>query len=322
MNTEDMRGQSDWRFNTADFRPSLSARAFGVSYWPVWGLIAILRVCVWLPRRVTLRMGKWLGAAFYRFNKKRRDIAGINIELCFPGIPEAQRVQMVRTHFCVYGQSVIDLGLIRWASENRLRRMVTFYGEDRLQRLVDTGDAAMLITPHSVGMDFGGVMLSRTQPTISMMKSLNNPPLDWFFAGSRTRFGLTLVLREHGLRPLIKALKNRYACYYMPDEDFGADRSIFVPFFGVPAATITTVGRMAAITGAKVVPCITRLRPDNGRYEVFIESALDDFPSGDTVADAARMNAALEALIRPAPEQYMWTLRWFKTRPHGEQSPY
>ena len=317
-----MQRQSYWRFQAASFGPLLPAQAFGVSYCAVWRLLAILRASVWLPRWVTLRMGAWLGAAFYWCNKKRRDIAGINIELCFPGIPEGQRVQMVRSHCYVYGQSVIDSGLIRWASETRLRRIVAFYGEDQLQRLMDTGNAVMLITPHSVGMDFGDVMLSRTQPTMWMIKYLKNPPFDWFVAGSQTQFGLTLALCEQGLRPLIKALKNRYACYYMPDEDCGADRSIFEPFFGVPAVTITTVRRMAAMTGAKVAPCITRLRPDYGRDEVYVESALDSFPSGDTIADAARMNAALEALIRRASEQRMWTLHWFKTRPHGEQSPY
>jgi len=304
------------------FQPKFEMGYLAPKYWFDWILIGSLGLCVLLPRRLALWIGARLGDSFYRLNPKRRRIADINFKLCFPDLSASDRANLVRRHFRVYGQSVIDLGLIRWASEARLRRLVHVRGEQAFVKLLEHGDPVMLITPHAVGMDFGGVMLSRVRPTISMMKPLNSPLLDWFIARCRTRYGATLILRDQGLRLLIQGLKQGQLCYHMPDEDFGAKHSVFVSFFGVPAATITTVGRMAAITGAKVVPCFTRLVEDNGDYEVVVQPALSNFPTGDRVVDAKRMNEALEELIKIAPEQYMWTLRWFKTRPDGAPAPY
>jgi len=129
-------------------------------------------------------------------------------------------------------------------------------------------------------------------------------------------------LRDAGLRPLVKALKNNRVVIYMPDEDFGTRNSVFAPFFGVQTSTLTTLGRMAKISGADVVPCFARILPDGKGYVVDIDPPLENFPSGDDVADATKMNESLEHGIGRAPEQYMWTLRWFKTRPAGEAPPY
>jgi lauroyl/myristoyl acyltransferase len=180
----------------------------------------------------------------------------------------------------------------------------------------------ILLAPHALGMNVGGIVVSRHAPVFSMVKPQRSPALNWLLARARVRYGAPLVARAQGMRPVLRGLEQRLVFYYLPDEDFGPQRSVFAPFFGVPAATLPTLGRLAALTGADVVPCFTRMLPGGRGYRVTLEPALADFPSGDPVADAGRMNAVLEAGIRAAPEQYMWTFRLFRTRPDGARSPY
>ncbi len=302
--------------------PTFAAGFLAPRFWPSWLLLGFLRLCALAPRSVSLAIGAALGRAFYTVNEKRRHIASINVSLCLPQLSEREREDMVRRHFRAYGQSVVDLGLIYWASERKLARLTRIRGLAAYRQLLDSGRSVLLITPHAVGMDLGGVMLSRLHPTVSMMKSLDNGLLNWMIWRGRTRFGSTVVMRRQGLRPLIKGMRRQMACYYVPDEDFGAEHSVFVPFFGVPTATITTVGRMAAATNAVVVPCMTRLLEGCAGYEIMLRAPMRDYPSGDRIGDAARMNEELEACVREAPEQYLWTLKWFRSRPNDEPPPY
>ncbi len=291
-------------------------------YWSTWSLLGINRFCVYLPRRWAMGIGGFLGSLFLKFNAKRRRIARINLEMCFPELNDTQREVLLREHFRFYGQSVVDFGLIWWATEKNLDRLTDFKGLEEFKSLTSSGRNIILLTPHAIGMDFGGVAVSRLHPTVSMMKPLKNPLLNYFVLRGRERYPSTrLVMRDDGLRPMIRGIRNHQACYYIPDEDFGADNSVFATFFGIPTATLPTLGRMAQMTDAAVVPCFTRLR-DDGRYEVTLKPVLEDFPSGNVEQDAQRMNTELEQGIRAMPAQYMWTLRWFKTTPDGSESPY
>jgi len=291
-------------------------------FWGAWLLLGILRLFANLPRRLTLTFGAAIGQLFYWTNEKRRRIAKINLDLCFPECSESERMQMLISHFRRYGQSVADMGLIQWGSVEKLDKYVRVVGLEAFLDLIKQGKNIILITPHSVGMDMGGVTISRYSPAISMMNSLRNPVLNRYVHQGRSRFGATVVLREHGIRPLVRGIRSQIACYYIPDQDFGDKHSVLVPFFGIPTATITALGRLASMTNAVVIPCFTRLLENSGQYEVALRAPLPDFPSGDRITDAATMNRALEAGIREAPEQYLWTLKWFKTRPNGEPSPY
>ncbi len=267
-------------------------------------------------------IGGLLGTLFFKLNAKRRRIARINIAMCFPELDEAARESLVYDHFRLYGQSVVDFGLIWWASEKKLDRLTFFSGLEQYKTLIASGRNIILLTPHVIGMDFGGVAVSRLHPTVSMMKPLKNPLLNYFVLRGRERYPTThIVMRDEGLRPMIRGIRNHQACYYIPDEDFGVENSVFVPFFGIATATLPTLGRMAKMTDAAVVPCFTRLT-DDGYYEVNLKPVLDDFPTGDTRQDTQRMNTELEAGIRAMPSQYMWTLRWFKTPVDGSESPY
>lgn len=291
-------------------------------YAGTWLLIGLIGLTWMLPRRWALGLGRRLGRQFYKRNAKRREIARINIDFCFPDLDDADRERLVREHFEFYGRNVIDFSLAWWGSPTRVKRWVRFNGVAALDEHLASGRRVILITPHAVGMDLGGILLSGRHPTVSMMKRVPDALLNRMLLRGRERMGAQMVMRDDGLRPLVRGIRDGRQCYFIPDEDFGPEHSVFAPFFGVPTATLTSVARLAKVTGAVVMPVITWLDVGSARYTVDIGAPLENFPSGDAMADASAVNAALEERVRLAPAQYMWTLRWFKTRPDGAPSPY
>lgn len=266
--------------------------------------------------------GSLLGLLLWLGNAKRRHIAEVNLALCFPQLTARERRRLLRRHYDAAGRAYVDLGFLIWASARRIRRKVRLRGLEHYRAPASAGRRIILLVPHCVGVNFGGAAISPYHPIFSMFKPARHPVANWLLNRARMRFGAQLLARSQGLRPVVRALEAGMAFYYLPDEDFGPRHSVFVPFFGVPAATLTTLGRLARTTDAVVVPCFTRLLPGGKGYEVVFRPALEDFPTGDEKADAARMNRALEEGIRLAPEQYLWTFKIFKTRPSGAPSPY
>ena len=293
----------------------------GPRYWSQGALIGLIWFATLLPRGAAGQMGARLGDLFRRGNPKRRHIAAINLRLCFPEFDEETRQRMLVEHFRAYGRGIIDLGLVWWASANRLERLCRIRGLEAWLDRANAGERTLLVTPHTTGMDLGGVCLSRFYPLVSMMKRVRNPLLTWRLWCGRRRFGAQIVLRDDGIRPLVRSLLQGRAGYLMPDEDLRQARTVFAPFFGVQTATLSVVGRLSRLTGAKVLPMFTR-RLNTGHYEVEIHPALDGFPTGDDMNDASRVNEVFEAGIRLVPEQYLWTLQWFKNRPDSAPSPY
>ena len=154
-----------------------------------------------------------------------------------------------------------------------------------------------------------------------MYRRSRDPLLEYLF-DRRSRFGPILVERMASLKLIIRAIREGRIFYYLPDQDMGERASVFVPFFGHPAATVTILSRLAETTNAAVLPCITRILPDGRGYELRIYPPLENFPTADPVADAARMNREIEKWVREMPDQYMWSYRRFKTRPNNEPSLY
>ena len=268
-----------------------------------------------------MALGHQIGGLFFRINQKRVDIARVNLQWCFPELTEADREKLLRLHLTRYGQAILDMGLVWWASRSRIDRLCTVSGEYELEALRRSGEKVLLVIPHVLGIDMTGAALAQLAPGTSMMKTPSNPLLHrWLWRG-RTRFGARIFTRDQGLRPLVKAIRAGHVGYLMPDEDLGDAASVFAPFFGIPTATLPVVGRIARMTGAKVIPVFCEL-DDRGRYHVKLGKSLSGFPSGDLQVDATTVNAAFEASIRTAPEQYLLTLKWFRTRPRGETSPY
>lgn len=301
--------------------PRFQSQFLGPRYWSHCSLISLIWFATLLPRRAAGQVGARLGDLFFRSNVKRRRIAATNLRLCFPEFDEEARQRLLVEHFRAYGRSIIDLGLVWWASERRLERLCQTHGLEIWLDHANAGERTLLVTPHTAGIDLGGVYLSRFYPLISMMKRTQNPLLTWRLWCGRRRFGAQIVLRDQGIRPLIRSLMQGRAGYLMPDEDLRDARTIFAPFFGVETATLSVVGRLSRLTGAKVLPMFTR-RLETGHYQVEIQAPLESFPTGDDMKDASRLNEVFETGIRVVPEQYLWTLQWFKNRPDGAPSPY
>ncbi len=280
-----------------------------------------MRACVLLPLRVLRGVGAVLGWLFFALNRRRRRIARINLQLCFPDLDARARARLLRRHFLTTGQSYADLAFLAWAPRSRIDQKVRVLGLEHLRAARARAQALILLGAHFVGLNFG-VILARYEPLFSMYKPPRDPVLDWFLNTGRVRFGCQLLARARGLRPVVRALRQGSTFYYIPDEDFGPARSVFAPFFGVPTATLPTLGRLATLTQAAVLPLSVRLLPGGQGYALELQPPLADFPSGDLLRDAARMNQVLEEAIRKTPEQYMWTFRFFKTRPDNARSPY
>jgi len=270
-----------------------------------------------LPLRVLAAIGKGLGMLVYWLVRERRRVVRVNLRLCFPQMADADREKLSRRHFRAFGRTVLEHSILWWASEARIRKLVVFEGRENLDGELDK--PVIVLAPHFVGLDMGGIRISIEYNMMSMYSHQKNPVLDKILLHGRTRFGESvLVSRQDGLRPVIRGLRNRMAFFYLPDMDLGPKDSLFVPFFGVQTATVAGLSRLARMTGARVVPCITRQLPGAGGYITRFYPAWEDFPGASVEDDTARMNAFIEERVREMPEQYYWLHKRFKTRPPGE----
>lgn len=286
-------------------------------------LVALLWLLHWLPLSVQAPIGRGLGKLLYWVIPARRKVTLTNLRLCFPALSEAERKALAKEHFALAGRSMIERGLAWFAPEARLRRLVRIDGEERLKALVDARQPVILLTPHFLGLDLGGTRMAISFNCVSIYARQKDPVIDrWLYHG-RSRFGSQQLLRrDESVRASIKAMKEIRPFYYLPDMDNGPHESIFVPFFGVPAATLSALPRLAKLGGAVVMPCITRMLPGGQGYVVELGEPWSDFPTADVDADVRRMNACIEDHVRPMPAQYYWVHRRFKTRPPGEPKIY
>lgn len=285
--------------------------------------IALFWLLHWLPLGLLAPVGEGFGRLLYVLVPKRRKVVLTNLRLCFPELSEAERVALAKRNFALTGRSMLERGLAWWASAERLRQLVRIRGLEHLQALKAAGTPVILLTPHFVGLDMAGTRLSMEGDFVSVYARQKDKVFDYWLHHGRSRFNDQLLLaRSDGVRATVKAMRAGRPFYYLPDLDYGRKESIFVPFFGVPAATITGLPRLARMGGAAVLSCVTRILPGGAGYEVELSPPWPDFPGDDVEADTLRMNAWLEGVIRTMPAQYYWVHRRFKTRPEGEPEIY
>ena len=284
-----------------------------------WLLVGFLWLLHWLPLPVLRTLGAGLGRLLYALGRERRKVALTNLRLCFPEKTEAEREGIARRHFVAFAQAVLDRTLGWWASRERLERIIRIQG---VEHLTDpAGRPVIMLTPHFVGLDAGGTVVSMHVVGCSVFSMQKNPVLNKLLYDGRMRFNPAVLLsRQDGMRKIVKAMKEGHPFYYLPDMDFGPKESIFVPFFGVQAATIPALSRLVRLTGALVVPVICRQVPDG--YEIEVMPAWENFPGDSVEADTAQMNRFIESQVLRMPEQYFWLHKRFKTRPPGEQRFY
>ena len=277
--------------------------------------IFILWLLHFLPLGALAALGSAIGRLAYWLVPERRMVARINLGKCFPQMPEEERERVARAHFRWFCRSVVERSVWWWGSRDRIRRLVRVEGEEHLAAL--DGRGAVLLAPHFVGLD-AVMRLAMQYPLASTYSHQKNRVLDRMIYERRTRFGGGLFSRQETLRPAIRAIRKGSYYYYLPDMDFGRKGTVFVPFFGVQAATAVGLGYISRLARAPVLPVVTRMLPGGEGYVMRIYPPWSDFPSGDEVADARRMMAFIEERVLEMPEQYFWLHKRFKTRPEGE----
>lgn len=302
-------------------KPTRPGKLLRPSLLPAWLGVGALWLLHWLPLPLQAALGNALGWLIALLPGKRRHIVATNLALCFPATPKPIRDRWLRQTFQASMRAALEHGLLWWGSETRLRRLIQI---DNPEAAMGDGVRPVIwLAPHFVGLDMGGARLSMERQAASMYAPARNPVSDKLMLHGRSRFfSPVLIAKNDGIKPVLKTLKDGLPFYYLPDQDLGRLNAVFVPFFGIPAATVSALPRLARLTGAQIVPVITRQLPGGEGYRVRFYPPWDDFPGGDLETDVARMNAFVEERILEMPPQYLWLHRRFKTRPEGEASLY
>ncbi len=272
-----------------------------------------------------LRWGAALGWLAARLMKSRTHIVRTNLALCFPEHNAAEREAMLHRHFRLLAQSVVDRGLFWFGEPDRILDTISISGLNHLGDLLAAKRNIILLAPHFIALDGAATRLTLyLKRSATLYTPQSDPDVDRLVREGRGRFNeVVLVSRRDGVRGLIRQLRQGVPVYYLPDMDFGIEGGAFIPFFGVPAATLLTTAQIARSWNAAVVPIVSRLDPETGRYQVDVLSPLDNFPGEDSLEDAtARLNRLIEDWARTDPAQYYWVHRRFKTRPPGQPRPY
>lgn len=284
-------------------------------------LLGLMWLLHWLPLPLLGRLGDAVGALLFILIKKRRRIALTNLRLCLPAMSEPERRAIARRHFQAYTRSVLERSILWWAPESRLTKLIQV--EPNMPVEAMQSGPTILLCPHFVCLDVAGAAIAMEMSASSIYTRQQNQVFDEALRRGRTRFKPVKILsRDAGVKPIIRAMREGLPFFMLPDMDFGIKDSEFVPFFGIPAATLTATARIAATTGAKIIPVIATFLPNYQGWRVKFYPEWEGFPGEDMLAATRRVNAFIEERILEAPAEYFWTHKRFKTRPPGSPSVY
>jgi KDO2-lipid IV(A) lauroyltransferase len=291
-------------------------------YWLLWLGLGFWRLITLLPFSVLLALGARLGRVMHRYSTQRRYFAERNIEPCFPELSEQEQAELVLKNFESNGIAFFETGIAWWWPNKRFRKLFRYEGFEHIENL--NGQGALMLALHYTTLEMGASAMCDRLPMDGMYRANGNPVFDYV-----QRKGREMRLRGRGkayprndVRTIFKALRKGRLIWYAADQDYGRKHSVFAPLFGVETASITATARFAEMGRAAVVPFTHVRLPNRQGYLVKVHPRIDNFPTGDEVADATRINAAIEGFIREQPDQYLWVHRRFKTRPEGEETLY
>ena len=282
-----------------------------------WLAAAIAR----LPQRLLLALGSGLTLLLWPLLGKRRRYARINLALCFPQLEDAQRSRLLRDNLRATVTGALELLRAWYAPSTALVGLAQVEGLEHLQAATASGRGVLLFGGHFTHSELAARLLAEAsgQPVHVMVRRNNHRCLEDMFERARRRaFAGTVAKKD--VRGLLKTLSRGGVVAYSADQNFNYQHA-FVPFFGIPAATLTAMSVLARRSGAAVLPYWFNREAD-GRYRLHVEPQWEGWPSDDPAADAARYMAELEKVVRRNPEQYLWVHRRFKTRPPGEKGFY
>lgn len=291
-------------------------------YWLTWLGLLIAALLAQLPNNTRHAIGRWIGNRIYNNNVKRRQIVNVNIKIAFPHLNEQQHNEMIQQQLQWYGCAMVDYSLLFFASKKRLATMLEIEGKMHIDEAINNDKSIIILLAHSVMLEFAPAALGMQYNCFGSYKTSKNALIDWMIARSRCRHVSFVVSREEGMRKLIKSLIPKRLMIFLPDEDLGIENAVFAPFFGTQKATLTTTARLTKMGRAIALPTFAWYDTHTQKYKIQIAPPIANYPSGDAKQDALLLNQSLEALIKQHPEQYMWIMKWFKTRPENEASLY
>ncbi|HEY6353475.1 MAG TPA: lipid A biosynthesis acyltransferase [Burkholderiaceae bacterium] len=287
-------------------------------------LLAALWLLAQLPLPVLALLGRAVGRLSWWLVRSRRAVALRNLALCMPELSEARRNEVAREHFALVGRGLVEHGLSWYASRERLKRLIYVQGDVTLAERSER--PVMWLVPHFIALDIAAVavQLFQSRPVVSVYQPQSNAVFDAAILRGRLRFGNAgrLYSRFESARAVMRSVREGYGFFNLPDMDFGERDAAFVPFFGVPAATLLAPSRVARALGMVVQPVVAEVLPRGQGYRVRFLEPLPGFPSDDALADTVRMNQWIEQEVRRMPDQYLWVHKRFKTRPPGEPPIY
>jgi KDO2-lipid IV(A) lauroyltransferase len=284
----------------------------------------LLRLFSFLPYSIVVPFGYGLGWLAAHIPNERAHVVKTNLRLCFPSLSESEINALALEHWKLFGRSVIERSRIWLGTGEQIRAMV------EIESAIPLGDRKprLLINPHFVGLEGGFMALSVMAKERGWMggaglyQKMKNPFFNQKMIEWRNRFGGKSIGRQSRLRDLIREIQTGNFIIIAPDIDLGPRDSVFVPFFGIQTSTITSVSRLAQLSGAEVCLMTTTLNANRSGYVCRITAPLENFPSDDPSNDAAHLNQCIEDLVRERPAEYYWVHKRFKHRPPGEASLY
>jgi len=291
-------------------------------YWPSWIGVAVIWLVARLPFRALLALGRLAALLTTHLPGERRRVARRNLQLCFPELNEAARAQLLRATLADLGMMLVEFALAWMGSERGIARVpCVIEGLEHLESCREQRRGVLLVGAHFSHLELCARLVSQRIRIAGMYRIMDNPVFEQTVLRARLCYADAMFTKDD-IRRTVTYLKRGGTVWYAPDQDMRGKDAVFVPFFGVPAATITATHHLARLSGAAVIPFFHRRREDGCGYVLRLEAPLENFPGIDVVADTARVNAAIERMVREAPAQYLWVHKRFKSRPPGEKPLY
>ncbi len=298
-------------------RPDFSRSLLTPGQWPAWLGVGIIRLIASLPYPLLMWLGRRLGALVVRFPSARRHVAEVNIALCFPELDAAAQKALVDAHLRDIGLMMVEFALGWMGSDRAVAALpLRVEGLEHLEAARAQGRGVLLVGGHFSHLELCARLVSQRIRIAGMYRRMDSAAFEWAVLRARLRYA-DAMFEKDDIRGTVKYLRAGGTLWYAPDQDMRSKDSVFVPFFGVPAATITATHHLARMSNALVIPFFHRRLPGDGGYVLRLGAPLDGVPGPDVTEDTARVNAGIEQMVREAPEQYLWVHKRFKTRPEG-----
>ncbi|WP_425477538.1 LpxL/LpxP family Kdo(2)-lipid IV(A) lauroyl/palmitoleoyl acyltransferase [Dyella solisilvae] len=303
-------------------RPALPRSLLAPQHWPAWVGAGVVWLIARLPRPWLLGLGRLLGRLVQHVPSPRRQIAEANIALCFPELSKAEQAALANAHLRDIGMMMVEFALGWLGSERAIANVpVQVEGLEHLEAARAQGKGVLLVGGHFSHLELCARLVSQRIRISGMYRRMDSAVFEWVVLRARLDYAEAMFDKDD-IRGTVKHLRSGGTLWYAPDQDMRSKDSVFVPFFGVPAATITATHHLARMSGALVIPFHHRRLPGNAGYAMRLGAPLEAFPSTDVLNDTARVNVCIEDMVRAAPEQYLWVHKRFKTRPEGSPSIY